>query len=88
MTTTFDTKVVILAELLEQYGEDETFAEFIRQNDIGLPLADFLYREYVSDITSEGAHWVNHSFAELLDFLELEDSGFSSIDELDLASVQ
>ena len=85
--TSFEAKVSILAELSEQYGEDETFAEFFRQNNIGLPLADFLHHEYVSDITSEGAYWVNHSFANLLDFLELEDSGFSSIDELDLASV-
>lgn len=86
--TSFETKIVILAELLEQYGEDETFEEFFLQNDIGLPLADFLYREYVSDITPEGSYWVNHSFAQLLDFLELEDSGFSSIDELEIASVK
>jgi len=88
MTTTFDTRVEILAEFLDEFGEEESFLEFVRQNDIGLPLAWLLHHNFATDFSPEGREAINVSFQELLKWIEVEDSGFSGLDDLEVSLVE
>lgn len=82
MVTLFDSKVEILAEFMAEYSKEERFAEFVRQENIGLPLAWLLHNDFATDFSPEGREFINHSFRELLKWLDLEDTGFASLADL------
>ena len=46
--TEFDKKCEILSELWMDFRDDKNFQDFIDYNDLGLPLANFIYEEIVS----------------------------------------
>ena len=83
MATQFKSKCDILAELWLNYKEDEDFQEFIKYNDLGLPLAYVLATEIV-DVTPTAENFVNETFDLLLGGLAMEDSdeGFDSLDDV------
>ena len=62
MVTRFDSKIEILAEFMAEYGEEERFAEFVRQNNIGVPLACLLHGDFATDFSPEGSEFIDHSF--------------------------
>ena len=81
METSFDNKCAILADIFINYRDDEEFADFREYNDLGLPLAYAIANGIVSK-TSKAETFINETFALLLAGLDLEDTGFESIEDL------
>ena len=83
MSTTFENKCLILADLWMNYREDEEFIEFIEYNDLGLPLAYAIANGIVEDPNSIAQNFIGESFDLLLAGLEIEeDTGFELLDDL------
>jgi hypothetical protein len=81
MTTTFENKTLILADLWLNYKQDEEFQDFIEYNDIGLPLSYMIANDIVK--TSELAEkFIDETFELLLAGLGIEDTGFELLDDL------
>jgi hypothetical protein len=81
MTTNFLNKTSILAELWMNYRDDEGLQDFVEYNDLGLPLAYFLYNELVLP-TKQSELYIEETFSLLVAALEVEDVGFESLDEM------
>jgi hypothetical protein len=82
--TTFEKKCSILADLWILHKSDETFEDFFEYNDLGLPLAYCFDNGIidVSNVNDAARPFVNEAFELLLEGLELEDTGFQSLNEL------
>lgn len=81
MTTTFEDKTSILAELWFEYSKEDEFKDFCEYNDIGLPLAYVLSNNIVESTTVAEA-FINETFDLFLAALEIEDTGYESLDEM------
>ena len=81
MTTNFLNKTSILAELWMNYRDDEGLQDFVEYNDLGLPLAYFLYNELVLP-TKQSEMYIEETFSLLVAALDVEDIGFESLDEM------
>lgn len=79
--TPFLTKCEILADLWMNYRNDEEFQDFIEYNDLGMPLAYALSNKIVEP-TKPASEFVNETFDLLIGALDLEDTGFESLDDL------
>ena len=84
-TTTFDNKCAILADVWLNYRNDTQFEDFIEYNDMGLPLA-YAVAEGIVDTTDLATNFINETFDLLIVGLEIEDTGFESLDDI-LSSV-
>lgn len=80
-STTYSDKCNILADIWLNYRDDTEFVDFIEYNDIGLPLAYMLSNEIVKS-TDIAEKFVNETFDLLLAGLEVEDTGFETLDDL------
>lgn len=80
-TTDFSSRCFILADLWLNYKDDDQFGDFIEYNDIGLPLA-FAIQEGIVKTTDIATKYINETWDLFLQGLEIEDTGFSSLDEL------
>ena len=79
--TTYECKLEILAELWLNYRNDQNFEDFFAYNDLGLPLAYAINESIVtSSVLAETL--VEETFSLLLAGLEIEDTGFSCLDEI------
>ena len=82
----------ILADLWQNYRDEDEFSDFIEYNDLGLPMAYFLREGMVSEITEEGQLYINESFNLFVSALglnpeEIEDG--TTLDKLlDIAAGQ
>jgi hypothetical protein len=81
MTTNFLNKTSILAELWMNYRDDEGLLDFVEYNDLGLPLAYFLYNELVLP-TKQAEIYIEETFNLLVAALGVEDDDFESLDEM------
>ena len=81
MATTFENKVAILADLSLYYKDSARFEEFIKTNDVSLPLA-FLLKHGIVVKTEKAIPLINETFQWLLEGLGVEDSGFESLSSL------
>ena len=81
MTTNFLNKTSILSELWMNYRDDEGLQDFVEYNDLGLPLAYFLYNELVLP-TKQSEIYIEETFSLLVAALDVEDVGFESLDEM------
>ena len=81
MTTNFLNKTSILAELWMNYRDDEGLQDFVEYNDLGLPLAYFLYNQLVLP-TKQSEIYIEETFSLLVAALDVEDVGFESLDEM------
>jgi hypothetical protein len=79
--TDFKTRCEILSELWLGYRWDEEFKDFLEYNDIGLPLA-FLVTEKLVDPSQQAIDMVDETFDILAVLLEVEDTGFESLDDM------
>jgi hypothetical protein len=80
-TTTYSNKTSILSELWINYKQDEEFLDFIEYNDMGLPLAYAIDHEIVKS-TDLSQRFIEETFDLLLAALEVDDTGFETLDEL------
>ena len=81
METSFDNKCAILADIFINYRDDEEFADFREYNDLGLPLAYAIAGNIVK-ANPKAEKFINETFDLLLAGLDLEDTGFESIEDL------
>jgi hypothetical protein len=79
--TTAENKLKILSEIWLDYRDDDSFAEFVDYNDIGLPLSYFIYTEIVSP-SPRADMYISETFDLLLASLGLEDDNFNSFEEM------
>lgn len=81
-TTHFSSKCDILADLWLNYRQDDEFKDFVEYNDLGLPLAYAIANGIVSERSPIIEKFIDETFELLLSGLEIEDSGFETLDEL------
>jgi len=82
MTTSFDNKTIILADLWLNYRNDTEFVDFIEYNDLGLPLA-YAISEGIVKPTELAQSFINEAFDLLLAGFEYdEDQGWETLDEM------
>ena len=79
--TTFEKKCSILADIWLNHKDDETFEDFISYNDLGLPFA-YALDNGIIEANGLVDSFVNEAFELLLGGLELEDTGFDSLNEV------
>jgi hypothetical protein len=71
----------ILGKLYSVYKEDEEFKDFIEFNDLGLPLAYFV-AENLCEVSDDGARYITETWLLFLAGLNLEDTGWSDLEEV------
>jgi hypothetical protein len=81
IVTDFRNVCEILGKLYSVYKDDEEFKDFIEFNDLGLPLAYFV-SENLCEVADDGARYITETWALFLAGLNLEDAGFSDLDEV------
>lgn len=82
MTTSFDNKTTILADLWLNYRNDTEFVDFIEYNDLGLPLA-YAIAEGIVKNTELSSNFINETFDLLLAGMGItDDTGFESMEDL------
>jgi hypothetical protein len=83
--TPYSSQCDILSEIWMNYRDDKEFIDFMEYNDIGLPLAHFIHEGIVS--TSPLAQqYIEETFNVLLAGLEIEDTGFETLEEVFFAA--
>ena len=79
--TPYSSKCQILADLWMEYRDDEEFKDFIEYSDLGLPLAYAISAGVVeSTLTAQG--FIEETWNIFLAGLEIEDSGFDTIEDV------
>lgn len=80
-TTDFEAKCEILADVWMEYRDDEAFVELMDFADLGFPFAYALANGMIenNEIVS---NLVDGTFTLLLQLLNVEDKGYTSITEL------
>ena len=82
MPTDFETQCEILSDLWLNFREDEQLVEFVRYNDLGLPLA-YLINACLAEVTDDGVPYVEETFSQLCETLNLDaDQEYSSLDQM------
>lgn len=81
LMTDFDTVCKILSEIHVAYTEEGDHADFAEFNDLGVPLAYFVH-EGLAVPSQEGKDKILETWELLLKAQELEDTGFSELDDL------
>ena len=79
--TTLESKADILSELWLGYKNDQNFEDFFDYNDLGLPLA-YAIANGIVKATEVSNRFINETFMLLLASLEVEDEGFSTLDDI------
>jgi hypothetical protein len=82
MSTEFLAQCDILSELWMNYRNEVDFQDFIKYNDIGLPLA-FVINEGIVDKPTEAAQsFVTEAFTIFVEALGIGDEGFNNLAEV------
>ena len=83
MTTTTDlaSKCDILNDIWINHSDDESFYDFIEINDLGLPMAYFICNGIV-EATPLAIEIIDLTFADLLELLDIEDTGFKLLSDI------
>jgi hypothetical protein len=64
-------KTGALASLWLEFKEDNDFADFIKYNDIGLPMAYYVAEGLVADLTPLGEQYIIETFDMLLKLIDV-----------------
>jgi hypothetical protein len=81
MTTTFENKASILADLWVEYRNDVSFSDFIEYNDLWLPLA-YAIANGLIEPNDKVNSFIEEAFDLFLSGLEQEDTGFETLNDL------
>ena len=85
--TDFTNICEILGSLYANYKEDEDLKDFIEFNDLGLPLAYFV-SEDLCQVSDDGARYITETWQLFLASMELEDTGWDSLDQMFAAKIE
>jgi len=80
-STPFSNKCDILGDLWIEYKNDTEFADFIEYNDLGLPLA-YAISNGIVESTPLAEGFITETFDLFISGLELEDTGFETLDDI------
>lgn len=84
--TEYQDKCNILAELWIEYKTDDNLSDFFNYNDLGLPLA-YAVSSGIVKSTDKAERFISETFDILLATMAIEeDEGFTSLDDIFLAS--
>lgn len=86
-TTPLADRAFILGKFWLEERDNEVFADYIEYNDLGLPLAYSLSEGIIESNTLVEAH-IDDSFDMLLTLLKIEDTGYSTPDDMFEAASQ
>jgi hypothetical protein len=81
LTTEYANKVDILHDLWINHSDNGYLSEFVELNDLGLPLS-YLIAKGIVESTTLAEQLVNASFSDLLELFDVEDTGFTSLDQI------
>lgn len=84
-TTPYSNRCDILSDLWMNYRAEEDFADFVEYNDLGLPLAHFISEGIVAN-TPMAEQYINETWNLFIGALEIEDTGFTEIEEIFLVA--
>lgn len=79
--TPWETKCSILADLWINHRDNVLFDDFIEYNDLGLPLA-YMLSESIAASTDLAVKYINETWDLFLASLEIQDTGFATLDEV------
>lgn len=80
-TTSLQHQCDILADVWMKYRAEGKLEDFISYNDLGLPLA-WATAEGLAQLTDTGIVTIEETFAMFLKILDVEDTGFNTLDEI------
>lgn len=83
----FANKAGIVGQLWIEFRNDEDFSAFMEYNDLGCPLAYMIAEGIVKEVTPLGEEMINETYKMLLELLEVEESDFEVLDEINLGSI-
>lgn len=81
MANTFENKISILSELWMNYRDDDNLEDFIKYNDLGLPLAYILYNEIAIQAPESGMY-IDETYDLFIQSLGVEDKEYTALDEI------
>lgn len=85
--TDFTKVCEILGTLYANYKEDEDLKDFIDFNDLGLPLAYFT-SENLCEVSDDGARYITETWQLFLASMDMEDTGWDSLDEMFASKIE
>lgn len=85
--TDFSKVCEILGTLYANYKEDEDLKDFIDFNDLGLPLAYFT-SENLCEVSDDGARYITETWQLFLASMDMEDTGWDSLDEMFASKIE
>lgn len=77
----------VLGSLYANYKEDEKLKDFIEFNDLGLPLAYFV-SEDLCQVSDDGARYITETWQLFLASMDLQDTGWDSLDQMFAAKIK
>ena len=81
-------KTGALASLWLEFKEDNDFADFIKYNDIGLPMAYYIAEGLVADLTPLGEQYIIETFDMLLKLIDVTEVEIDEVlEEKTLAAI-
>jgi len=82
-SVTFEDKCKILGQFWDEFKEDDgVTSDFIKSNDVGLPLAWFISIDVVKPLEL-GEVFINKTFSDFLDSMNLIESELVDVHNLD-----
>ena len=85
--TDFASKCEILGQFYINYRNEKDFQDFMEFNDLGLPLAYFV-AENLCEVSDDGVRYINETWDLFIASLEIQDTGFSNLEDVFLAAGQ
>lgn len=82
METSFENRCNILSELWLNYRDDKDFQDFVKYNDIALPLSFMISEGIIENPGELASSFVDETFDLLLKAVGQEDLGFETLDSL------
>lgn len=82
METSFENRCNILSELWLNYRDNKDFQDFVKYNDIALPLSFMISEGIIENPGELASSFVDETFDLLLKAVGQEDLGFETLDSL------
>ena len=70
----FQNKCGILGEVWINYKDDDQFGDFVKYNDLGLPLAYMIAEGLIKEITPLGEQYIDETFTLFIAGLEIDEN--------------
>ena len=79
--TGLSNKCIILGNIYANFQHDPKLVDFIKRNDLGLPLA-YLTSEGLCELSTVGERYIEETWKSFLDSMNLNDTGFDELDDV------